>query len=352
MPAVPLWWGLLADERAQTEIDNLGSGRLATDWGTRLISEESRLYDPLSYHHGSVWPLFTGWASVGAYRYGRPHVGLQALMSNVLLKRQNALGYVTELLSGDFHAPFGRSSHHQVWSEAMIVSPVMRGLLGVGFGEGNAAVSFAPQLPADWAEVAARGVAVGPSLYDFTLAREHGELTILVARRSAQSPEGAARMPSRPATERVRLAPALPLDARVRYVRVNGRPANFQLARAGDVQRVELTVEVREKADVLIVYEEGTDVYLMREPPAPGARSEGLRVLRSRAEPGALRLLLEGRGGRAYTLRLITPFEVAGGEDFDAEPVAAGEYELTVPFGPPVGPYARKELLVPLGGRR
>ncbi|HYG78773.1 MAG TPA: GH116 family glycosyl hydrolase, partial [Pyrinomonadaceae bacterium] len=101
LPAVPLWFEVLEDERAQGQLDHLGSARLATDWGARIISDESRIYDPLSYHSGSVWPLFTGWASVGAYRYGRPAVGLRALMSNVLLRRQWALGYVTELLSGD-----------------------------------------------------------------------------------------------------------------------------------------------------------------------------------------------------------------------------------------------------------
>ena len=51
-------------------------------------------------------------------------------MANALLTYQYALGYVTELLSGDFNAPFGRSSHHQVWSEAMVVTPLVRGLLG------------------------------------------------------------------------------------------------------------------------------------------------------------------------------------------------------------------------------
>ncbi|HEX8119448.1 MAG TPA: GH116 family glycosyl hydrolase, partial [Pyrinomonadaceae bacterium] len=91
LPAVPLWFGVLEEERAQLEIDRLGSGHIATDWGARIISDESRLSDPLSYHSGSVWPLFTGWSSMGAYRYGRPHVGLQALMSNVLLREQGAL---------------------------------------------------------------------------------------------------------------------------------------------------------------------------------------------------------------------------------------------------------------------
>jgi len=42
-----------------------------------------------------------GLGHMGAYVYGRPHVGYQALMANALLTYTNALGYVTELLSGD-----------------------------------------------------------------------------------------------------------------------------------------------------------------------------------------------------------------------------------------------------------
>src|SRR5438094_860529 len=158
LPAVPLWWGTLADDRAQSQIDHLGAAELAADWGNRLLSERSRLYDPLSYHYGSVWPLFTGWTAMGAYRYGRPHVGYQATMANALLTFDNALGYVTELLSGAFDAPFGRSSHHQVWSEAMVVSPVLRGLLGLEASGGGRVLTFAPQVPADWDSVGVRNV--------------------------------------------------------------------------------------------------------------------------------------------------------------------------------------------------
>ena len=86
MPAVPLAFGLLEDGRAQSQLDHLGAGALATDWGARLLADTSPLYDPLSYHHGSVWPLFTGWASLAAYRYGRPHVGYQHLRANADLR--------------------------------------------------------------------------------------------------------------------------------------------------------------------------------------------------------------------------------------------------------------------------
>ena len=57
LPAVPLWFHAADADRADLEIDRLGGGALATDWGQRLLSDRSELYDPLSYHYGSVWPL-------------------------------------------------------------------------------------------------------------------------------------------------------------------------------------------------------------------------------------------------------------------------------------------------------
>ncbi|HYG80100.1 MAG TPA: GH116 family glycosyl hydrolase, partial [Pyrinomonadaceae bacterium] len=245
LPAVPLWWRTMLDERAQSELDHLGSGRMATDWGARIISNESRLYDPLSYHYGSVWPLFTGWASMGAYRYGRPHVGYQALMANALLTYTNAEGYVTELLSGDFNAPFGRSSHHQVWSEAMVVTPALRGLFGIEITAGGRELRFAPQLPADWDRIEAQNVAAGDARYDLKLVRAAGRLTITITRRNSAA-AGSSASPR--GVERFTLAPAFPLDARVRKVKAQGRAAKFEMKSSGDVQRAEVVVEAGEPA--------------------------------------------------------------------------------------------------------
>src|SRR5207248_6296695 len=217
LPAVPLWFGAVEDERAQAEIDHLGSAALATDWGARLLSNDSALYDPLSYHYGSVWPLFTGWTALAAYRYGRPHVGYQALMANALLTFPGALGYVTELLSGDFATPFGRSSHHQVWSEAMVVTPVVRGLLGIETLEAGATLRVAPALPASWDRASASGVRAGGARDDVTIERASGRTIVRVARREAGG-----------RTRRLIAAPALPLDAKIRGVTVNGSPAKHE----------------------------------------------------------------------------------------------------------------------------
>ena len=347
LPAVPLWFQTMNDDRAQSEIDHLGSGQMMTDWGARILSNQSRLYDPLSYHYGSVWPLFTGWASMGAYRYGRPHVGYQALMASTLLTYTSALGYVTELLSGDFNAPFGRSSHHQIWSEAMVITPAMRGLLGIEVRAGGKDLRFAPQLPANWNEVEAGNVTVGNSRFDLKLIRESGYLTVTIKRR-----DKADASTSNNSATRITVAPAFPLDARVRAVKVQGLDTKFATKSIGDIQRAEVTVEANQgNLEVVYKYDEGTDVSINQEIPSPGAQSKGLRILRSRADQNALHLILEGIGGSTYALDVRTPRQLGevGGATIEAGRTSS---RLFVTFGDPVNTYVRRELTIPLRRRR
>lgn len=340
LPAVPLWWRTLDAERAQSELDHLGGAALATDWGTRLLSNASRLYDPLSYHYGSVWPLFTGWVSMAAYRYGRPSVGLQALMANALLTEPGALGYVTELLSGDFNAPFGRSSHHQIWSEAMVVTPLLRGLLGIEALDGGRALRVAPQLPSDWDRVGITNVPAGSARIDLSMTRGDGRLVLaLDPRREAPAPGGGLR---------VTLAPAFALDARVRSLKANGRSVRFAMRREGDVQIAEATLEgVSHRTEAVFEFDEGTEVAWRVDAPEPGATSQGLRVLRSRAEASGLRLVLEGLAGRTYALRVRSarrPGAVAG-----VTVARSGrDWELVVRFEGTPNEYVRRDLAIPL----
>lgn len=345
LPAVPLWFETLDAVRAELQIDRLGAGALATDWGHRILSERSELYDPLSYHYGSVWALFTGWASMGAYRYGRPHVGLQALMANALLTYDDALGYVTELLSGEFNAAFGRSSHHQIWSEAMVVTPVLRGLLGIEASAAGQVLRFAPQLPARWNTLSAENIAAGDTRVNFALTRTPGRLSVAIDRRILP---GTAVQP----LTRVIVSPAFPLDAVVRDATVNGRNTRFEIGRMGDIQQAELVID-NPGATTSVVFnmDDGSDVYQDAVETTPGARNEGLRVLRSRAGRDALTLTLEGRPGRTYALRLRTPRTpgiVSGGE---LKATSHGDPELVVTFEGTGTDYVRKEITVALGSR-
>lgn len=342
LPAVPMWWGVLDDERAQATIDHLGAGALATDWGTRILSDRSERYDPLSYHYGSVWPLFTGWAAMGAYRYGRPHVGYQALMANALLTHQDALGYVTELLSGDFNTAFGRSSHHQVWSEAMIVTPAVRGLFGVEVRDAGRTLRFAPQPPADWDHFELTNVKAGDATYTLRMTRDVGR-TRLVVERTAGT--GVATL---------ELAPAFPIDVTFTEVRVNERPqTDYEVVFRGDGQRAVVRVEdPPERVEVVFTHTPGTHVYVRREPAPEGARNEGLRVLRAQALPltdgEVLDLVVEGRGGRTYTLYVRTPHRIGVVGGMTVTEAANGDAALHITFDESDEGYVRRSIRLPL----
>jgi glycogen debranching enzyme len=339
LPAVPLWFEVVDPARAQSEIDHLGSAALATDWGLRILSNRSALYDPLSYHYGSVWPLFTGWAAVGAYRYGRPHVGNQALMANVSLTRHGALGYVTELLSGDFATPFGRSSHHQIWSEAMVIAPLVRGLLGIETSDGGQALAVRPQLPANWDTLAVDAVPVGRTRYDLRIERSANREAISLTERS----------PGGHGIRRLIVAPAFPVDARVRAVTVNGRSARYQLTGVGDTQRATVLLESPSSPiSIVFRYDEGTDVWVDPEAPLSGATNGGLRVIRARADDSRLHLVVEGRGGRAYLLHARTPWRLGRVEGTVVRAGADGRQDLEITFGGRPDQYVRRELDVPL----
>jgi glycogen debranching enzyme len=149
------WWSNLPSGKsilAHPEgcLQQLAAHTLNTDWGLRDVSSDEKIYDGMSYHQGSVWPLFTGWAALAEYRANQPLAGYQMLMENANLTREQDLGAVTELLSGDFNIPFGRSTSHQLWSSAMVITPTLRGLFGISIDAQTKTITVNPHLPREW----------------------------------------------------------------------------------------------------------------------------------------------------------------------------------------------------------
>lgn len=217
-PAVAWWDGTFALPRAETMLTRWASDEFSTDWGTRDISERTPFYDPISYHHGSVWPLFTGWVSLAEYRAGRPLSGYAHLMQNAGLTWAQDLGSVTELLSGRFFQPLGRSSSHQTWSSAMIISPLLRGLFGLEWDAGNRSLRLAPRLPADWERAKLKNVPLGNATIDLSYERRPGQWRIRAIAKSPQvfclAAQGTPEQPCRtaPALMKEFYAPVMPVE--------------------------------------------------------------------------------------------------------------------------------------------
>jgi glycogen debranching enzyme len=152
---------------------------LDTDWGLRDVATTEPFYDGLSYHQGSVWPLFTGWAALAEYRANQTLAGEQMLMQNVDLTWAQDPGSVTELLSGDFFVPFGRSTSHQLWSSAMVITPTLRGLFGISLDASTNTLTVNPHLPAEWDHAKVESLHLGTSEVDLDFSRGDGHLRVI-----------------------------------------------------------------------------------------------------------------------------------------------------------------------------
>jgi|SRR5580704_7036478 glycogen debranching enzyme len=179
-PAVAAWDGTFNLSRSGGMLTRWASQEFSTDWGTRDLSPSVSFYDPISYHQGSVWPLFTGWISLSEYRNGRSLAGYAHLMQNADLTWVQDLGAVTELLSGEFFRWFGRSTSHQLWSSAMVITPTVRGMFGLEWSAGENKLTVTPRLPAQWDEAKIMGVPVGQSRIGVEVQRNGSTLSIRI----------------------------------------------------------------------------------------------------------------------------------------------------------------------------
>src|SRR6266403_5753452 len=182
LTTVPMWFGVTDEDKSQFTIQRLADADLQTDWGTRIISNRSAIYNGSGYHFGSVWPLFTGWASVGEYRYHQALPAYANLRSNALLALDGSLGHVTEVLSGDYYQQISTSSPHQIWSAAMVVSPIMRGMFGLNTDVQTHIVTFAPHVPADWKSFSLDNMRAGATNLAVSYKRSPGLIAMEVKR--------------------------------------------------------------------------------------------------------------------------------------------------------------------------
>ncbi|HUN85637.1 MAG TPA: hypothetical protein VMU48_14750 [Terracidiphilus sp.] len=162
-------------------LSQFASAALNTDWGLRDVADNEKYYDGMSYHQGSVWPLFTGWAALAEYRGGQPLAGYQILKENANLTWAQDLGADTELLSGDFYVPFGRSTSHQLWSSAMVITPTLRGLFGISIDAQTKTITVNPHLPASWNQAEVMNLQVPSGTASLYFTQKNGTLGVYLS---------------------------------------------------------------------------------------------------------------------------------------------------------------------------
>ena len=300
LSAVPMWFGLLDEDKSETMINVLAEADHQTDWGMRIISSRDPKYNPGGYHFGSVWPLFTGWASVGEYRYHRSLPAYANLRSNALLGLDGPLGHFTEVLSGDYYQALSTSSPHQIWSAAMVVSPLLRGMLGLDANTLTHQVVLAPHVPAGWDSFRVGNVSIEGCTLSLAYRRTF-ETVVLDIRR-----EGTGECS-------LEFSPALALRARISGAELNGRNISFTVQKNAEDQHVVVKFPVPGGSSTLrLTVRNDFGLSIHSELPALGSASEGLRVVSETWSENldSLRLDVSGRPGKTYDLDLWNPAQV------------------------------------------
>jgi glycogen debranching enzyme len=304
LSTVPMWFNVLDPARSRQTITSLSAMEHSTDWGMRIISNHSPNYSAGGYHYGSVWPLFTGWASVAEYNYHQVHPALQNLRANALLALDGSPGHVTEVLSGDYYQGLSTGSPHQIWSAAMVISPLLKGLFGLKSDAIAHTITLAPSLPADWSSFELRNIRAGNSTVNVKFHRSADEMFLFV-----QSAGGD------PVT--FQFQPSLSLRAEVLAVDLNGHSIPFQFEANGSDQHLLVRFPVSQDSAVLRVrLRNDFAVSHKSELPPLGHQSEGLRILSEAWNPERSQLTLEVEGlpGHSYGIELLNGKEITSVE--------------------------------------
>ena len=304
---------------------------LATDWGARWLTNQSTLYDPVSYNNGSAWPFISGIAAWAEYRHGLPLAGFSLWSSLANLTGLSSPGMLPELMNGDRFLPGEHAVPHQLFSSVGVILPAVRGLLGLEVAqigkapESTPQVTFAPTLPADWPFLRFRRFAVGERRFSGEILQQRNQTTLQLQF------DGNAPL-------RVKLAPALPALSRIKAVRLDGAPQKYSAKEFGSFVRLEIApvpLSGSRQLTLSVDYEGGVGIVPITPEPKPGERTSSLKILdvqSDRKNPAcALRLTLAGLGGRTYPLQVVAnqPTLQAGG--LHISKTDAG-YVIDIPF--------------------
>jgi glycogen debranching enzyme len=177
-----LWCGIADDDKAVAVADRLMADDMFSGWGIRTLSSESRAFNPMSYHNGSVWPHDNAIAAAGLKRYGfAAHA--ERVATCVFDVGSRARDFrIPELYCGftrqglDRVVDYSVACIPQAWA-AGAPFMLLQALLGISANAGEHLLTIhKPRLPASLGRVEIGGLRVADSVVSLAFERD-GEVT-------------------------------------------------------------------------------------------------------------------------------------------------------------------------------
>lgn len=287
--AVGVLFGHGTPERRQATMSRLAQSDMTTDWGIRMLSTKSQLFEPLNYNYGATWPFVTSWTTAAHFAADRPWSGYSSLMSTVQDVYNRALGHNTEVNSGLRHTWPQESVPHQGFAIASTVLPTVRGLLGLWHDSASNRVWFGPQVPASWT--------------DYSFERfKYGSETL--SGRFEQAPGKDTYTMVASGSTLLQFQPLYPFETKIVEVRINGNPIQYEVQPSASGVRVVAAISITGPVTIEVLRTNEPTIVPPDWTSPVGAESKGLRILEWTRTGSEARLEVEGRASGIYRLGL------------------------------------------------
>lgn len=293
LPAVVMYYNLLDDEKAKIVLMKYASNRFTSDWGMRILSSESPLFNPRGYHYGSVWPLYTGWTALAEYEYGNPTQGFTHIYSNLMIKNHWARGFVEEVMNGAVYQPSGVCPH-QCWSETNILHPGITGMIGWKPHAPEGFAELKPRFPIHWKLVRVDHLRVGDSRIGLEIIRSKNETHYDLTLEDGREIE-------------VHLYPEIHPGMIVDDILIDDQAVVFSSKSHRGLLAQPVELALRDEVSVVLKHRRGIEMLPILPRPEPGGRSQDYRIVNTTLHANRYVMDLEGRAGSeyAFTLRLF-----------------------------------------------
>jgi glycogen debranching enzyme len=181
-PGHLLWSRAVLPERAARVAEVLLGPELYSGWGIRTVGRGQTVYNPISYHNGSVWPHDNAIAALGMARHGLNSQAMQVL-DGMFSASEHFRDYrLPELFCGMSRGPhellvqYPVSCSPQAWAAGALFM-LLQGSLGLDPDAASGRLRiWNPQLPPGIRELELSGMHIGQALVSLRFARR-GERT-------------------------------------------------------------------------------------------------------------------------------------------------------------------------------
>jgi len=145
---------------------------------------------------------------------------------------------------------------------------------------------------------------------------------------------------------RLHLSPSLGFGTRVKSVKVNGEDTKFSLEENKGEVRCVFSLDLRGKTNIEIATEMSILLDLSPHLPRIGDQTTGLKIIRVLYENDQLRILVEGLGGREYTMDMITTRTISSADEAEVESTEDSGKKIKISFDGQKEVYSRKEIII------